>query len=56
MIFLESFSDEMVGQIMRYNEIHAYLSHDTRLPTMWHFESVDSDEPLHPAFRVRNLK
>ena len=27
-----------------------------RFPTMWHFDMCDSDEPLHPHFKLRNSK
>ena len=38
----------------------AYLQHnmsrDMWFQTMWHFDSVDSDEPVQPPFKLRNSK
>ena len=27
-----------------------------RFPTIWHFETIDSDESLQPPFKLRNSK
>ena len=44
-----------VNQLFRETTL-LHMSRDLLFPTMWHFTSVDSDEPVLTPFKFRNSK
>ena len=37
-------------------QVSVWRSRDIWFPTMWHFDNVDSNEPVQPPFRLKTLK